>query len=895
MRVKLVAFSRDGMQLASRIARTLEAHGDSCALSGPARIASALGLAPYESLDAWVRDAWVQADALLFVSACGIAVRTVAPLARNKYEDPAVVCVDEAGSFAIPLLSGHVGGANELARRVAAACGAQAAITTATDVRGVFAVDEWATRHNMAILEHDVVKEVSATLLEGGNVGIACDLVAAGTAPNTELDAFMRNLPDGLLANDKTARCGILISLDAQGSPFQRTLHLVPQTVTVGVGCRRDTPASSIAALVDACLEEAHVAPQAVATLATIDVKASEPGLLELCEQRGWQLRVHSADELVSVPGTFCSSEFVRQTVGVDNVCERAACACKETLLLGKHACDGVTVALACGGLLPQMGSSPQVVVSDKTTPKGQPPICGFPRGLVTCVGLGPGAGDQMTAQARKALDQADLIVGYSTYVDLIRNDYPPQKLVRSPMRSEVRRCSQALEQAQAGKRVAVVCSGDPGVYAMAGLVLELAEGMENVEVRVVPGVTAATGGAAILGAPLMHDWCCISLSDLMTPWDAIEKRLEAAAESGMCICLYNPASRGRADHLRKACDVLLRHLQPDTVCGIVQNVGRTGECGRVLLLRELANAPADMRTCVYVGNAQTRIIDGRMVTPRGYANLSRGSTPLDRHQSRGVLPLDRCREILVFGGTSEGRELVEWLDARGTCNVVACTATEYGSSLLPTGARVQSVRGPLNASKKRELMESHDFACIVDATHPFAQHISTSINELARTYGTDVVRIVREEADADSCTTVSSAQEAARYLATTQGNVLLTTGSKDLAAFTEALPHFEQRLYVRVLPVPTSVARVAKLGVPVDHVIAMQGPFSAQLNAALLREVDARYLVTKQSGQAGGFEQKAQAARECGAELVVIRRPQAYEGLLLEQAKQHLEERYGA
>ena len=254
--------------------------------------------------------------------------------------------------------------------------------------------------------------------------------------------------------------------------------------------------------------------------------------------------------------------------------------------------------------------------------------------------------------------------------------------------------------------------------------------------------------------------------------------------------------------------------------------------------------------------------------------------------------------QILVFGGTSEGRKLVEWLNARGTCKVVACTATEYGSSLLPKGERVQAVRGPLSAAQKHELMESHDFACIVDATHPFAQHISASINELARAYNKDVVRIVRESQEdqpADDWTVVPSAREAARHLATTQGNVLLTTGSKELSVFTEALPHFEQRLYVRVLPVPKSVARVLELGVPVDHVIAMQGPFSTRLNAALLREVDARYLVTKQSGPAGGFEQKAQAARECNVELVVISRPKTSDGLLLEQAKRHLEERYGA
>ena len=237
----------------------------------------------------------------------------------------------------------------------------------------------------------------------------------------------------------------------------------------------------------------------------------------------------------------------------------------------------------------------------------------------LTCVGLGPGGADGMTGAARSALDEAEVIVGYSTYIDLVRPEYGDKELVATPMRSEVERCRQALALAAEGRRVAVVCSGDPGVYGMAGLLLELAEEAPGVEVEVVAGVTAANGGAAVLGAPLMHDWCSISLSDLMTPWETIERRLEAAAQADFCICLYNPASRTRRDHLRRACDVLLRHRSPETVCGLVRNIGREGQQARVLTLGELRETSVDMLTCVYVGNPQTRLIGGRMVTPRGY------------------------------------------------------------------------------------------------------------------------------------------------------------------------------------------------------------------------------------------------------------------------------------
>lgn len=250
--------------------------------------------------------------------------------------------------------------------------------------------------------------------------------------------------------------------------------------------------------------------------------------------------------------------------------------------------------------------------------------------------------------------------------------------------------------------------------------------------------------------------------------------------------------------------------------------------------------------------------------------------------------------EVLVFGGTSEGRALVEWLDARGSAQVVACTATAYGASLLAGGAHVSLVEGPLSARQKDELVAAHDFACIVDATHPYALHISDSIAEMGRAYGLDVIRVVRGEAAGDGgWTSVASVGEAGGHLSSTAGNVLLTTGSKDLAAFVRALGD-PSRLYVRVLPVVGSLERAAAAGVPASHVIAMQGPFSQQLNEALIREFGIRHLVTKQSGSAGGFDEKARAAQACGIELVVVERPRQESGLSFEAAQALLEERYG-
>jgi precorrin-3B C17-methyltransferase len=234
-------------------------------------------------------------------------------------------------------------------------------------------------------------------------------------------------------------------------------------------------------------------------------------------------------------------------------------------------------------------------------------------------VGIGPGNAEGMTYGCRSALERADIIVGYTKYIELIGPLYPDKPTFATPMLGEAQRCKKALELAQGGKTVAVVCSGDAGVYGMAGLVLELSENYPNVEIEVVPGVTAALAGAALLGAPLTHDFAVISLSDLLTPWELIERRLRCAAMGDFCIALYNPSSKKRSGHLQKACDILLEHKPPATLCAVARNIGREGGSSRLLPLSELRNTRVDMFATLFVGNAQTREIAGKMVTPRGY------------------------------------------------------------------------------------------------------------------------------------------------------------------------------------------------------------------------------------------------------------------------------------
>ena len=237
-------------------------------------------------------------------------------------------------------------------------------------------------------------------------------------------------------------------------------------------------------------------------------------------------------------------------------------------------------------------------------------------------VGIGPGEYEQMTIRAVKALESCDVIIGYTVYVDLVREHFAGKEFLTTPMKQEVERCRMAFEKAEEGKTTAMICSGDAGVYGMAGLMYEVGEKYPEVELEIVPGVTAALGGAAVLGAPLIHDVCLISLSDLLTPWEKIEARLLGASQADFVICLYNPSSKKRHDYLQKACDLMMQYKSPETVCGTVCNIGREGEEYQVMTLKELRDTQVDMFTTVFIGNSQTKEINGKMVTPRGYRNV---------------------------------------------------------------------------------------------------------------------------------------------------------------------------------------------------------------------------------------------------------------------------------
>ena len=324
MTAAILAFTRQGAALGKVLAEALDA-----SLHVPARFAAEVGAEAYDSLEGWTARMWGEKDAIIFVGACGIAVRAIAPHVKDKFTDPAVVSVDEAGRFVIPLLSGHVGGANELALRVAALTGGQAAISTATDVNGLFAVDVWARGRDMVITDRTLAKEVSAALLEGKPVGFASD--------------FGHPCPQGLA--EGPAELGVWVTWKTGEGPFPRTLRLAPKGLILGIGCKKGTNAAAIQAAVNEALTGHE--PAAVERVATIDLKEKEPGLLVFCAAHDLPLSVYSAEELAAAEGKFTPSAFVKTVTGVDNVCERAAVRAGGTILVPKLAKNGVTVAVA--------------------------------------------------------------------------------------------------------------------------------------------------------------------------------------------------------------------------------------------------------------------------------------------------------------------------------------------------------------------------------------------------------------------------------------------------------------------------------------------------------------------------------------------------------------------
>ncbi|MFJ8062410.1 precorrin-3B C(17)-methyltransferase [Streptomyces sp. NPDC096142] len=521
-----------------------------------------------------VRAAFAECEQLVCFLATGAVVRLIAPLLGDKRTDPGVVCVDEGGRFAVSLVGGHGGGANGLALEVGELLAAQPVVTTATDAVDVPGLD------TLGFPVEGDVAGVSRALLDGEPVALDAELAWP--------------LPP-LRVSDEGGAYVVRVT-DRAVEPAAREVVLRPPSLVVGVGASKGAPVDEVLGLVESAVRDAGLSLASLAELATVDAKSDEPGIVGAASRLGVPLVTYSAEELaaVQVPNP---SDAPLAAVGTPSVAEAAALLGGGELLVPKRKserADGQPAMATCAV------------------------VRRVARGRLAVVGLGPGARDLLTPRAKAELRRAAVLVGLDQYVDQIRDLLRPGTVVlESGLGAEEERARTAVAEARKGQAVALIGSGDAGVYAMASPAL--AEASDDIDVVGVPGVTAALAAAAILGAPLGHDHVSISLSDLHTPWEVIERRVRAAAEADIVVTFYNPRSRGRDWQLPKALAILAGHREPGTPVGVVRNASRPDGSSRLTTLAALDPATVDMMTVVTVGNTATRDIAGRMVTPRGY------------------------------------------------------------------------------------------------------------------------------------------------------------------------------------------------------------------------------------------------------------------------------------
>ena len=544
--------------------------------------------------------------AIIGICATGILIRAVAPLLRGKQHEPPVIAVSPDGAFVVPLLGGHHG-ANALARHIAEHIGARAVVTTASDARFGIALDEPPPGWMLANPED--VKPFMAALLEGARAHVQ------GRAPDWLKDSA---LP---LSDDPHSPLRISFS-ETLVEPGEHHLVYYPRDLVIGVGMARDANPLDVIALVEAALARADLPSERVAAIGTIAVKADEPALAALSRQLAAPVRLFSAEELatVAVPNP---SPIVQAEVGTPSVAEAAALLLAGPggrLLVEKEKNTLATVAVA---------RRPAPVADADLLP-------GRRRGRLFVVGLGPGGADMRTGQAREALLRARHWVGYDLYLELAKDLSAGKRLHAFALGEEEARVRHAIRLAAAGDDVALLCSGDAAIYAMASPVFELLareeEGWDDfarrVEVRVIPGVSAFQAASAGAGALIGHDFCAVSLSDLLTPWQVIEKRLNAAARGDFVVALYNPRSRRRTEHLARALEILRAHRPAETPVVIASNVGRPRERIHITTLDKAKPERVDMLSIVLVGAASSRFVraNGRTMayTPRGYSGKER-------------------------------------------------------------------------------------------------------------------------------------------------------------------------------------------------------------------------------------------------------------------------------
>jgi len=530
-----------------------------------------------------VKRSWEDSSALLFIMATGIVVRTIAPLIKNKKEDPAVLVIDEEGKHVIPLLGGHQARANELATTLATLINANPVITTSSDINNLPALDLWIERCQLSIQNPSILPKIMSKFIENRKIKIYInsDLIRVPIFPDHFKVIKEAEIADIIITNKK-------LELN------EEQLILIPRNLVVGLGFHDWVTSNEIEEAVKKVFTDEGLYFEALKGVATLEKKAKNEALQEFSRKYGLRVFSYTPEELQEVKG-LSFSPIVERAVGVSSVCEQSAIlASQGRLIVPKRVFKDITIAVA---------EAPYYV-----------------KGKVYVVGIGPGSLFYITPKAIKAIREADVIIGYKTYINQIESLIKDKRVFAYGMTEEVKRAKNAIEYALKGMIVSVVSGGDPGVYGMAGLIFEiLAQNNLEVEVEVIPGISAFNAASSKVGAPIMNDFACISLSDRLTSWDEIEKRLEYAAKSDFVIILYNPKSSKRRENLTKAKGIILKYRDNNTPVAIVKNVTREGEEVFLTTLEEMVSYPVDMNTTIIIGNSQSYIYKNTIITPRGY------------------------------------------------------------------------------------------------------------------------------------------------------------------------------------------------------------------------------------------------------------------------------------
>lgn len=512
-------------------------------------------------------------------------------------------------------------------------------------------------------------------------------------------------------------------------------------------------------------------------------------------------------------------------------------------------------------------------------------------KGVLNLVSVGPGFSDLIVPRAEAALRNSDVIVAYDLYLRWIEPWIAGKEIHTPPLTQERERALLAIEKARSGAKVALISSGDIGIYAMAALAFEEMREDDDYEVNVIPGITSANACASLLGSPLSHDFATLSLSDLLCPWDWIEQRGRHIAQADLACVLYNVQSAGRQEGVYRILHIMLESKSPKTLCGVIHNAYRPGQKVSIHHLEDLLSLQFDMLTTIVIGNRFTQRKRGFIFTPRGYNNW-------DAPAEQPVAYKLPEQALWVFSGTSDGNQLANGLAQQGY-PVVVSAATEYGGEVAALHCSGVSVwAGHQGVEAQRQALTQNQARAIVDATHPYASLISEQLMGLSQSLDIPYLRFERpssvgcaEHSEAHGSRTLDidalpssahpmvfnlcdSAEQAAKQAIALGRRIFLTTGSKDLATFLQTPGANEREWFVRVTPEPEFIQRAIDLGVPRSHICAMQGPFSQAFNEALWRDLKIDCVITKDSGDAGGYQAKVAATQTLNIPLLVIKRP---------------------